>query len=137
MEATKPCAAPSRNRGKYQMTKILIVEDNADMRRTIKDLLGDLGEVYECSNGLEAFSAYSQYRPDWVLMDIKMAGMNGITATRKIKSIFPHARIVIVTGYDDAELREAARRAGAFQYVLKERLAEVRQALTAEIQATE
>lgn len=112
------------------MTKILIVEDNADMRRTIKELLGDLGEVYECSNGLEAFSAYSQYCPDWVLMDIKMAGMNGITATRKIKSVFPHARIVIVTGYDDAELREAARRAGACEYVLKENLTEARRVLT-------
>lgn len=104
------------------MTKILIVEDNADMRRTIKDLLGDLGEVYECSNGLEAFSAYSQYCPDWVLMDIKMAGMNGITTTRKIKAAYPDARIVIVTGYDDAELREAARRAGACEYVVKDDL---------------
>ncbi|MEP7337597.1 MAG: response regulator transcription factor [Acidobacteriota bacterium] len=119
------------------MTKILIVEDNADMRRTIKDLLGDLGEVYECSNGLEAFSAYSQHCPDWVLMDIKMAGMNGITATRKIKAAYPDARIVMVTGYDDAELREAARRAGGCGYVLKENLGEVRQMLSAEIREIE
>lgn len=113
------------------MTKLLIVEDHAEFRQELKRLLHDLGEIYECSDGTEAFSAYSQHQPDWVLMDIRMAGLNGLAATRAIKSVYPEARIVIVTGYDDAELREAARRAGASEYVVKENLPEVRLILTA------
>jgi CheY-like chemotaxis protein len=112
------------------MTKLLIVEDHAETRQEIKNLLSDLGEIYECRDGSEAFSVYAQHRPDWVLMDIKMERMNGIAATRKIKASYPEARIVIVTGYDDAELREAAKRAGACEYVVKEKLMEVRRVLT-------
>ena len=101
------------------MTKLLIVEDHAETRRELIRLLRDLAEIYECSDGTEAFSAYREHRPDWVLMDIRMEGMNGIAATREIKAVYPEARIVIVTGYDDAELRAAAARAGACGYVVK------------------
>jgi DNA-binding NarL/FixJ family response regulator len=109
--------------------KLLIVEDQAEMRQELKLLLSDLGEVYECSDGAEASSAYAQYQPDVVLMDIRMKQMNGIAATRALKALYPEARIAILTGYDDAELREAAQRAGACGYVLKDNLAEVRQIL--------
>lgn len=112
------------------MPTILIVEDHEDMRRELKKLLGGVGEIYECSDGSEAFSAYESHQPDWVLMDIRMEKMNGIAAARKIKAAHPEARIVIVTGYDDLELREAARRAGACGYVLKENLAALLNGLT-------
>lgn len=111
------------------MPTILIVEDHEDTRRELKKLLGDVGEIYECCDGSEAFSAYENHRPDWALMDIKMEKMNGIAATRKIKAAYPEARIVIVTGYDDVELREAAQRVGACGYVLKENLDDVRRLL--------
>src|SRR5712691_4131206 len=91
---------------------ILIVEDNEPMRQMIKELLGDLTEAFtECGDGSQALEAYRQYRPDWVLMDIKMEEMDGLMATRQIKAAFPEARIIIVTGYDDAKLREAAHSA--------------------------
>ncbi len=112
------------------MTKLLIVEDHAEMRREIKNLLSDLGEIYECRDGAEAVSAYAQHRPDWVLMDIQMERMNGIAATREIKAAYPEARIMIVTGYESEELREAARRAGACEYVVKENLFEIRRILS-------
>ncbi|MGH9838430.1 MAG: response regulator [Blastocatellia bacterium] len=83
----------------------------------------------ECSDGVQALDAYRQHHPDWVLMDIKMKEMDGLAATRQIKAAFPQARIVIVTGYDDARLREAARSAGACAYVHKENLLELRQIL--------
>jgi len=60
-----------------------------------------------------------------VLMDIEMNGLDGITATRRIKAAHPAAKIIIVTNYDDPALREAARNAGACGYVLKENLFEV------------
>ena len=100
------------------------------MRQMIKELVGDLTEAFtECGDGVQALEAYRQHRPDWVLMDIKMEEMDGLLATRQIKEVFPDARIIIVTGYDDARLRDAAHRAGACAYVRKENLLELRQVL--------
>jgi two-component system response regulator DegU len=105
---------------------LLIVEDNAQMRRMIRNVVKDLAEeISECADGAEALSLYEQHRPEWVLMDIRMQGVDGLSATRQIKSAFADARIIIVTNYDDAHLREAARQAGACDYVLKENLLEV------------
>lgn len=116
------------------MAKFLLVEDNADMRRVLRQMLSDLGEVYECSDGAKAFSAYAEHRPDWVLMDIKLGATSGIAATSEIKAVYPEARILMVTVYGDEELRAAARQAGACGYVLKENLAELWQVVAAEIQ---
>jgi CheY-like chemotaxis protein len=103
--------------------KLLIVEDNYQMRRLIRSFVGDLADaVFECVDGSEALEAYRVHRPDWVLMDIEMKNVDGITATRQIKTAFPHARIVMVTEYDDSGLRDESVRAGASHYVIKERL---------------
>lgn len=109
---------------------ILIVEDSEPMRLLIKKLVGDLTETFvECEDGAQALEAYRQHHPDWVLMDIRMKEMDGLAATRQIKAAFPDARIVIVTGYDDARLRAAAQTAGACGYVHKENLLELRRIL--------
>jgi CheY-like chemotaxis protein len=114
------------------MLKLLIVEDNRAMRSLIKSIIADLAEgVSECGDGAEALPAYAECRPDWVLMDVRMKELDGISATRQIKAAFPDAQIVIVTDYDDPKLREAARRAGAREYVLKENLLDVRRILGA------
>ena len=110
--------------------KLLIVEDNAKMRRMLKSLVADLASaVHECSDGAQALAAYAAARPDWVLMDIAMKDLDGISATRALKAAWPEARIIIVTSYDSAELRQAAQEAGACGYVLKENLLEVRRLL--------
>lgn len=107
--------------------KLLIVEDNHPMRRMIADLVRDLAaDVIECADGHEAVAAYRQHRPDWVLMDVRMAAMDGLSATRLILRTDARARVMIVTDYDDEEWREAARLAGACAYVLKENLLDVR-----------
>jgi two-component system response regulator DegU len=109
----------------------LIVEDSEAMRQTLKQLLGDLTEsIAECDDGAQALGAYRQYQPDWVLMDIRMKELDGLAATRQIKAAFPQARVVIVSGHDDARLRRAADRAGACAYVNKENLLELRQILS-------
>lgn len=110
--------------------RLLIVDDNHHMRRLIKDIVGDLAEaVFECGDGSEALQAYRAQQPDWVLMDIEMKTLDGISATRQIKAAFPDARIAILTEYDNADWREAAEGAGACEYVLKENLIEVRRIL--------
>lgn len=111
--------------------KLLIVEDNPLIRKMIRRLLADLAEdIRECADGDEALALYRVFQPDWVLMDWQMPRLNGLAATRQIIGEDPHARIVIVTGYDDPSVRAAAQAAGACGYVLKENLLEVRQLLT-------
>lgn len=109
---------------------ILIVEDSEPMRQLLKKLLGDLAETFiECEDGAQALEAFRQCQPDWVLMDIKLKTVDGLAATRQIKAAFPEARIIIVTGYNDARLHAAAQNAGACGYVHKENLLELRQIL--------
>ena len=111
----------------------LIVEDNEQMRCLIKCLVSNLSSaVFQCADGSEALAAYTRHKPDWVLMDIKMPHTDGITAARQITQAFPDARVLIITDYDDLELRIAAREAGAIEYLIKEellRLPEILQAL--------
>ena len=109
---------------------LLIVEDNARMRRMIKRIVGDLAErVFECEDGADALAIYGANLPDWVLMDIQMKNTDGLTVTKQIKAAFAEAKIVIVTNYDDTTFRESAHAAGAFDYVLKENLLDIRRIL--------
>jgi CheY-like chemotaxis protein len=109
---------------------LLIVDDNQQMRRLIRSVVGDMAEVItECCDGSLALAAYAESLPDWVLMDIRMPHLDGITATRQLKSSYPQAHICIVTDFEDRELREAAREAGAEGYVVKEDLLRLRQVL--------
>jgi CheY-like chemotaxis protein len=112
------------------MTSLLIVDDNASMRRLIKALVAGLAaSIYECTDGTEALELYERFRPDLILMDIEMAQMDGLTATRQIIATHPETKIVMVTKYGNERLREAARQAGACGYVLKENLMELRDVL--------
>jgi len=106
--------------------KVLIVEDDRRMCELIKRVLGDLVDSFcECSDGRDALPTYAAERPDWVLMDIKMKDVDGLAATQQITTAWPGARVLIVTSYNDASLRKAAREAGAHGYVLKENLLEL------------
>lgn len=101
--------------------KILIVDDNPGMRRLLKRVVSGIAEtIFECSDGSEAPRSYMDHLPDLVLMDIRMPGMDGIEATRRIRQLDANARVVIVTDYDDDDLRHVAAQAGARGYWLKE-----------------
>ena len=107
--------------------KIMIVDDNERMRHMIRTFISDLSsDIVECEDGSEALDAYRTHRPDVVLMDLKMARMDGLAATSQILESFPRTRIVIVSQWDDAPLREAARRAGAETIVSKSDLLPLR-----------
>ncbi len=105
------------------LLRILIVDDNAAVRRLMRTMIRSFaGEIFECAGGVEAISAYHARKPDVALMDIRMDEVDGIQATTQIKAYDPEARVVIVTDYDDDTLRQAAIRAGACGYVLKDNL---------------
>lgn len=107
---------------------ILIVDDNARMRSMIRGILAHPDvQCSECGDGGTAVINYEELRPAWVVMDIMLPVMNGIRATREIIARDPEARVVIVTNFDDAEYREAAVRAGARAFVVKEELDKLRQ----------
>jgi len=106
--------------------KLLIVDDNAETRKLIRSVVRPLHAViYESSNGTEAVESYDVNKPDVVLMDIEMKGMDGIAATKKICASDPEAHIIVVTTYDERRLRSAAKQAGAAGYLLKEDLTEL------------
>ena len=111
------------------MMKVLIVEDNKTMRHLLRSIVGEWAEVFECEDGSQALSCYERVRPDWVLMDIRMPGVGGIEATRRILASHADAQVVMVTNFADERMRESARLAGASGYVLKEDLSELSEIL--------
>lgn len=113
---------------------ILIVEDNALMREVIRETVSEFADVItECVDGDEALAAYEANLPQWVLMDIQMARVDGFTASQQIRRAYPDAHICIVTDYGDAQTRMLATEAGAAAFVLKENLEELRTLLGAEV----
>jgi len=113
--------------------KLLIIEDNPQMRQMIREVVADLAEeVTECADGQEAVAAYQAQQlsgEDRVLMDLQMPGVGGLEATRRIRALFPDAQVIVVTQYDDQHWRTAATEAGACGYVLKGNLIELREML--------
>lgn len=103
--------------------KVLIVDDNEQARQMIKQYLRELSDEFrECEDGAEAVAAYAEFQPDWVLMDWEMKQVGGLVATRSIIADFPDAHILMVTNYDEKDLRQAAEEAGARGFVLKDDL---------------
>jgi len=102
--------------------KILIVDDHEVVRDGLKNILLSLNNVAiagEAANGEDAISMYDSLKPDLVIMDISMPGMNGIEATRIIKENDLNAKILILTMHDNQEYLNQIIRSGAKGFVLK------------------
>src|SRR2546430_16446340 len=88
--------------------KLLIVDDNAAVRRLIRSIVLPLaGDICECTDGADALATYLAQRPDVVLMDIRMNEVDAIQATKQITAADRKAPILIGTGYNDTEWRQA------------------------------
>lgn len=102
--------------------KILIADDHPLFRDGMAGLLDSVEDtevVGEASTGDEAVEMARESKPDVILMDIRMPGMNGIAATREILTSDPHIGILVVTMLEDDDSVFAAMRAGALGYLLK------------------
>lgn len=106
-----------------RLLRILLADDHVTVRHGLKLLIDsqpDMNVVSEVSDGNAAVESAVALKPDVIIMDISMPGMNGLVATRKLKQLQPDAAIVTLTRHaDDAYLQELLR-AGVSGYVLKQ-----------------
>ncbi|QMV42126.1 response regulator [Cohnella cholangitidis] len=103
--------------------RIVIVDDHPLFRHGVRTLFlttPELEVVGEASNGEEAIELARSLQPDVMLMDIRMPGISGIEVTRKITTLFPSIRILILTMFEDDSSVFTAMRNGAKGYVLKD-----------------
>lgn len=103
--------------------KVLIADDHVFYREGVRALLSTVKEVEvvgEANNGEEAIAQAKELAPDVILMDLKMPGMNGIDATRRIRELDPKIGVLVITMFDDDDSVFAAMRAGARGYLLKD-----------------
>lgn len=103
--------------------KVLVCDDQAIVRDGLELLLKletDIDVVGMAQDGAEAVEMVNKILPDLVLMDLKMPGMNGVEATRRICAEHPAVKILVLTTFDDDEWVFDAVRAGAAGYILKD-----------------
>jgi two-component system, chemotaxis family, chemotaxis protein CheY len=118
--------------------KVMIVDDNAEMRTLIRSLLSGVAHDFvECAGGEEGVSRFATEHPDWTIMDVCMPGVNGLAATRRIKAQFPEARILVITQHHSLKLRDSAREAGATSFLEKDQLVCLESILTESDSPTE
>ncbi|MEO9256113.1 MAG: response regulator [Tepidiformaceae bacterium] len=102
------------------MSLILVVDDAAFMRMRMSKILSEAGyTVEQAENGLEAVEKYKQNRPDAVLMDITMPGMDGLSALKAIRAYDPSARVAMVTALGQQQIVLEAVKSGAKDFLVK------------------
>lgn len=103
--------------------RVMLVDDHAVVRSGLGAFLlafEDLELVGEASSGDRAVSLCPQVRPDVILMDLMMPGMDGVGATKKIRETHPDVQVIALTSFKEKEMVEGALQAGAIGYLLKD-----------------
>ncbi len=107
--------------------RVMIVDDHRVVRSGLATFLltcEDMELVGEAADGEQALRLCPQVRPNVVLMDLVMPGMDGATATRQIRAEYPDIQVIILTSFKDQDLVQGALQAGAIGYLLKDVTAE-------------
>lgn len=105
------------------MLKIMLVDDHEVVRLGIKALLSNYPAyevVAEAANADEAISTALEYKPDVIIMDIRLPGKSGIEATKEIMDDLPETKIIMLTSFAEDDLLFDAINAGAYGYILKQ-----------------
>jgi DNA-binding NarL/FixJ family response regulator len=104
------------------MPTVIVVDDHAVIRRGVQGILSAFPEWELCGeaeNGQEGVKLAETVRPEIIIMDVSMPGLNGLEATRIIHNMLPDTKILLLTLHSSTELVRSAFRAGARGYVLK------------------
>lgn len=102
--------------------RLVIVDDRPVVRRGLCHVLADAEDVEvvgEASDGEQALGQVATERPDVLLLDVRMRGMDGLRLLRRLEARRPDLKVVVLTSYDDEELLLEAFRAGAYGYLLE------------------
>jgi DNA-binding response OmpR family regulator len=98
---------------------LLIVDDDADLRRVVSALLGSFCRVLEASDGQEALRIIRKQRPTLMLLDVAMPGMSGVEALQAARAVAPGLTVIMLTGKQDLSVARKALNLGADAYVTK------------------
>lgn len=100
--------------------KILVVDDEDDVRLFLQDFLSEREfQVMSASCGEEAVVIVEKEKPDIVLLDLMMPGMDGIECLEKIKKMIPSTNVIMITALNDEARVARAKKLGAHNYILK------------------
>ncbi|MGH2772246.1 MAG: response regulator [Actinomycetota bacterium] len=102
--------------------RVVLADDHPMIRRGVRAMLETSRAVEVCgeaSNGLELIEQVWLHRPDVVVVDLKMAQMDGLEAIRRIRSSYPQIRALVLTGHESEELARESMKAGASAFLLK------------------
>jgi len=105
------------------LIRVVIAEDHAVVRQSLRVMLEiDAGVlvVGEADDGQQAVELTQQLKPDLVLMDVRMQGMDGVSATRRLREVCPDTPVLILTGFGEDEILVKAVEAGARGFLLKD-----------------
>ena len=100
-------------------SRILVVDDELGPRESLRMLLKATYEIRTAENGPAALAEMPRYRPDLVILDIKMPEMNGLEVLRRVKDVDPSVEVVMITAYASLETVRQALTYGAFEYLIK------------------
>jgi DNA-binding NtrC family response regulator len=99
--------------------RVLVIDDDAKITALFRDFFSDRYAIETASTGAEGLSAVQRQRPDAVLLDINMPGMNGLDVLKRIKRLDARIPVIMVTASDDLAAAEQALKDGAFAYLPK------------------
>jgi CheY-like chemotaxis protein len=105
-----------------ETAKVLVVEDVPELSRLLEmtfELDGRFVPIGTATSGGAALDLAARERPDAVVLDLAIDGVDGIGVLPSLRALLPNARIIVFTGHDDARLRQQAMQAGATSWVLK------------------
>jgi DNA-binding NarL/FixJ family response regulator len=103
-------------------TRILVVDDDAAFRQRVQAFFApetDMEVVAEAADGEEAIRKAQELKPDVVLMDVRMPGLNGVSAARRLREEMPGVKVIMLSVFDLPEYKDAAMVSGASGYVVK------------------
>ena len=102
------------------MSKLLLIDDEADVRYSLQRIFDSPEiEFASAASGEEGLKVIPKFKPDLVLMDVRMGGINGLETLRKIRATDPKLLVILMTAYGTTQMAIEAMKLGAYDYLLK------------------